>query len=64
VVAPEDPAALARAALDLHRLDVRALARLGENARRYACRHFDREELVDRLDGWLQELIEERRCAS
>jgi len=64
VVAPEDPAALALAALDLHRLDVPALARLGENARRYAGRHFDREELVGRLDGWLHELIEERRCAS
>jgi hypothetical protein len=37
---------------------------MGERARAHALRHFDRERLVERLDGWLGELVEERRCAS
>jgi hypothetical protein len=43
---------------------VEALARLGAAAHAHARRHFDREVLVNQLDGWLHELVEERRCAS
>jgi glycosyltransferase involved in cell wall biosynthesis len=64
VVPPEDPAALARAARELHEIGGEALAGMGERARDHARRHFDRERLVARLDGWLEELVEERRCAS
>lgn len=64
VVPPEDPEALARAARELHELGAAARARMGERAREHSVRHFDRERLVSRLDGWLEELVEERRCAS
>jgi glycosyltransferase involved in cell wall biosynthesis len=64
VVAPQDPAALAGAARELYAAGAGARARMGERARAHALRHFDRERLVERLDGWLGELVEERRCAS
>lgn len=64
VVPPEDPEALARAARELQELGAAARARMGERGREHSVLHFDRERLVSRLDGWLKELVEERRCAS
>lgn len=57
VVEPDDPQSLANGALALLRAGPAERARLGDNARAYAARHFGRDRLVADLDRWLRELV-------
>ncbi len=61
----EDPQALADAVLALACLQPREREAMGARGRAYFEANFEREMLVDRLDGWLREIAEERlACAS
>ena len=64
VGAAEDGAALAANAGKLCDMPTRDRDRLGENGRRYFERHFDSTGLVDRLENWMAEVTEGRRCAA
>jgi len=57
----EDPAALADAVLALRETDPAERAAMGARARAYFLEHFDREMLMERLEGWMRELAEARR---
>lgn len=57
----EDPAALAEAVLAMRRLTPDERAAMGARARAYFLEHFDREMLMERLEGWMRELAEARR---
>jgi colanic acid biosynthesis glycosyl transferase WcaI len=59
VVTPDDPASLAQGALTLLRAGSAERARMSENARAYATRHFGRDRLVADLDAWMRELVGE-----
>lgn len=62
VTAPaEDPEALARAVLALYELPEEEREEMGRRARAYCEEHFERERLLDRLEGWMHELVEGRR---
>ena len=60
----EDVQALAEAVLTLYRLPRADRERMGTNGRTYYLEHFDRERLLDRLEGWMLELKGARTCAS
>ncbi len=65
IVAPaEDSAALARAALELFSRSEVQLAQMGAHGREYFERHFDRDRLLGRLESWMSEVTEDRRCAA
>lgn len=53
----EDPEALARAVLDLYEATPEERGEMGRRARAYFEEHFERERLLDRLEGWMEELI-------
>ncbi|MEO7727314.1 MAG: glycosyltransferase family 4 protein [Burkholderiales bacterium] len=55
-VAAEDPAALANAVLDLARLGADARQAMGQRGRAYFEQHFEREMLLSKLEGWMNEL--------
>jgi glycosyltransferase involved in cell wall biosynthesis len=55
-----DSAGLARAVLELSEMQRSRRIALGGNGRRYAEREFGRTVLVDRLEGWLLQLVRER----
>ena len=55
-----DGAGLARQAQALAAMPLDARARMGENGRRYAREHFDRDRLFDQLVSWMQQAAEER----
>jgi len=55
VAACGDPAALARAVLELAALTPAQRAALGEAGARYSARWFDRETLLCELEGWMSE---------
>jgi colanic acid biosynthesis glycosyl transferase WcaI len=58
LVAPsERPEALAEQAIRLSRTPPAERARMGESGRRYFARHFERERLLDQLEGWLGEAV-------
>jgi glycosyltransferase involved in cell wall biosynthesis len=57
----EDAEALANAVLALREMDPAERAAMGARARAYFLEHFDREMLMDRLEGWMRELAEARR---
>lgn len=52
----EDPAALAEAVLTIFRLPERERQAMGRRGRWYFEKHFERNMLLDRLDGWIREL--------
>lgn len=52
----EDPDALARAVLDLYEAEPEEREEMGRRARLYFEEHFERERLLDRLEGWMEEL--------
>jgi glycosyltransferase involved in cell wall biosynthesis len=60
VVQQEDAAALADGVRELVRRGADVRARMGQRGRAYATSHFDRDTLVDQLDGWLAAIVEER----
>jgi colanic acid biosynthesis glycosyl transferase WcaI len=57
----EDSEALAQAVLALRETDPAQRAAMGARARAYFLEHFDREMLMERLEGWMHELAEGRR---
>lgn len=59
VAAAGDSSQLARLAIQLAEMPVNDLAAMGLRARQYAMREFGRQKLFDRLEGWLQEAIED-----
>lgn len=56
VCPPEDPEALCRAVLTMHRIPLKEREDMGRRGREYFMLHFERTMLIDRLDGWLQSL--------
>ncbi len=63
-VPAEDPSALAEAVLGLARLGSDARQAMGTRGRAYFEQHFEREMLLTRLEGWMNELKPTSRCAS
>ena len=57
----ENPDALARAVLDLYEASSEEREEMGRRARAYFEEHFERERLLDRLEGWMEELTGGRR---
>ena len=55
-VAPEDPGALAEAALALYRTPETGRDAMGLRGRKYSESHFERRMLLDHLEGWMNEL--------
>lgn len=55
-VPADDPSALAAAVLDLSNVSGEELAGMGARGREYFEGHFDRDLLLDRLEGWLREV--------
>lgn len=53
----EDPDALARAVLNLYEASPEERQAMGRRARAYFEEHFEREKLLDRLEGWIRELV-------
>jgi len=58
-VPAEDPDALADAVLRLYETPPEERAEMGRRGRAYFEEHFERERLLDRLEGWMQELVRE-----
>lgn len=63
-VNPEDSRALADAVLRIRALGPGERSRMGRMGRSYFERHFDRDMLVCKLEDWMRQSVEERRCAS
>jgi glycosyltransferase involved in cell wall biosynthesis len=61
---PDDPDALARTVETFAALDAGARARMGENARAYFERYFEREKQLDRLEAILADISGKAPCAS
>lgn len=59
-----ESAALAEAVQKLHRTPAAERENMGRRGREYFERHFERTLLLDRLDQWIREIVEGRRCAS
>ncbi|HEX2208922.1 MAG TPA: glycosyltransferase family 4 protein [Longimicrobium sp.] len=57
----EDPEALAAAVLAMREKTAEEREAMGARARAYFLEHFDREMLMERLEGWMRELAEARR---
>ena len=61
VICPaENPEALADAVLKLHNMSGREREEIGKKGRSYFKKHFEREVLLDRLDGWIKKLVTTR----
>ncbi len=56
-----DVRTLACNALELSQRPAQELDAMGRRGHEYFLEHFDRETLLDRLDGWLEELVREHR---
>lgn len=63
VAATESPQALARAVMNLYELSPENRTTMGRAARDYFLENFEREQLLDSLLGWMNELTGERRGA-
>jgi len=59
-----DAAALAEGVRRLYGMSRQAREALGQNGRRYFEQHFERELLLDRLEGWMKDLAARGSCAS
>jgi len=53
----ENPEALADAVLKLYNMSARERKDMGQRGRNYFEKHFEREMLLDRLDGWMEALV-------
>ena len=53
----EDPEALAGAVLKLYNMSETNRKEMGEKGRSYFIKNFEREMLLDRLEGWMQEIV-------
>lgn len=60
----EDDEALAKAVTLMYHMTPKEREACGKRARAYYDAHFDRELLLDRLDGWFRQYGEENRCVS
>ncbi|GAV19751.1 hypothetical protein MMIC_P0708 [Mariprofundus micogutta] len=60
-VGAEDEEALADAVLELYRMPVSAREAMGCSARTYYESEFERDMLVKRLEGWMQQLVKENK---
>lgn len=60
-VPAEDADALAAAVLEMYRARPEERAEMGRRGRAYFKKHFEREKLLDRLEGWMKELVGEQR---
>jgi colanic acid biosynthesis glycosyl transferase WcaI len=56
-VSAEDPDALAQAVLTLYKTPKEKLEEMGRRGRAYFEERFEREKLLDRLEGWMEELV-------
>jgi glycosyltransferase involved in cell wall biosynthesis len=64
-VAAEDADALAQAVLEMYRVPRIERHEMGQQGRRYFEAHFERRMLLERLDGWLNDLVRQPdQCAS
>ncbi len=63
-VAAEDGKALAEAVMQLYRLPAAQRQVMGIRGRAYYDRHFERVMLIDRLEQWMREVVEEGVCES
>jgi glycosyltransferase involved in cell wall biosynthesis len=54
----EDPGALAESVLALYRMPKEKRMEMGESGRKYCEENFNREVLMDRLEGWMKELVQ------
>ena len=61
VTSSGDPDALARAVLEMYRMNEAARSEMGARGRRYFDEHFAREKLLTRLENWIFELVREGR---
>lgn len=55
--APESPEALASAVLKLYRIPLDEREKLGQNGRAYFEREFERTMLLEKLEGWMTDLV-------
>jgi glycosyltransferase involved in cell wall biosynthesis len=60
-VAAEDASGLAKAILALYRMTPEERRAMGDNGRLFYHQHFDHEQLVDQLIGYIQDTIREHR---
>lgn len=60
----EDPAALAAAVQKMYKMTAAERNAMGLRGRTYFEQNFERNFLLDRLEGWMQELAEGGRCVS
>jgi colanic acid biosynthesis glycosyl transferase WcaI len=63
-VAAEDDEGLANAVLELSRMSVPEREQLGICGRNYYDAEFERDMLITRLEGWMQNAVEEGMCES
>lgn len=63
-VAAGDARALAERVLALKALPKGERMQMGKSGRAYFEKHFESEMLVSQLEGWMEELVKERQCAS
>lgn len=63
-VPAQDSRALAEAVMSLYRLPKSERAEMGKKGRAYFEKHFEREHLLDRLEAWMLETVQEWPCAS
>ncbi len=56
----ENPEALADAVLKLYNMSGRERENMGQKGRSYFEKHFEREMLLDRLEGWMEALVTQR----
>lgn len=55
--APEDADALAESVLTMYRMPKEQREAMGMRGKAYCNQNFEREMLIDRLDGWMRELV-------
>lgn len=60
VVPAEDAGSLAEAVLRLYETSSEEREEMGRQGRAYSEEHFEREKLLDQLEGWAEELVEGR----
>jgi len=60
----ENSDALAEAVLAMYNLSEAKRNTMGQKGREYFEKHFEREMLIDRLDGWMEELVAQRHEGS
>ena len=56
----ENPKALTEAVLNLYNVSEKDRKEMGKKGRSYFEKHFEREMLIDRLDGWMKALVTQR----